>query len=468
MLFVEFRFFWFFLAVFCVYWSLRENRSRKIWLLLCSYTFYAAWDWRFLFLLMGSSALDFFVGMRLARTENPRARRGWLIMSLCANLGTIAIFKYCNFFISSAAVFLGWLGLPASLHTLNIIIPVGVSFYTFHSMSYTIDVYRGKMRAVTSFVDVACFIGFFPQMVAGPIVRAAQFLPQLQSLRKFSDVDIRGALVLFLVGFVKKACIADGVAPTVDKYFDSPANYSASSAWLAVLFYGIQIYCDFSGYTDMAIACARLLGYELTLNFNFPYLARSVAEFWHRWHISLSSWLRDYLYIPLGGNRGNRWFVARNIMITMLLGGLWHGGAWTFVIWGGLHGLALVLHRQWSEWKARPAGLERAVAWLAWPLTFYWICFSWIFFRAVDLTHAGAIAKSFVLWRSPGTHDLGFRMIWIVLLLGIVHWLNARRVFSSWWRKVPPEIFAAGYGCAFAVVLLFIPPHYAPFIYFQF
>jgi len=468
MLFVEFRFFWFFLAVFCVYWSLRENRSRKIWLLICSYVFYAAWDWRFLFLLMASSMLDYFVGLRLARTENPRARRGWLIMSLCANLGTIAIFKYCNFFISSAAVFLGWLGIPASLHTLNIIIPVGVSFYTFHSMSYTIDVYRGKMRAVSSFLDVACFIGFFPQMVAGPIVRAAQFLPQLQSLRRFSDVDVRGALVLFLVGFVKKACIADGVAPTVDKYFDSPGNYSAGSAWLAVLFYGIQIYCDFSGYTDMAIACARVLGYELTLNFNFPYLARSVAEFWHRWHISLSSWLRDYLYIPLGGNRGSRWFVARNIMITMLLGGLWHGGAWTFVIWGGLHGLALVLHRQWSEWKARPAGLEKAVNWLAWPLTFSWICFTWIFFRAVDLNHAGTIAKSFVLWQSPGTHDLGLRMLWIVLLLGIVHWLNGRGVFSSWWRKVPPEIFAAGYGCAFAVVLVFIPPHYAPFIYFQF
>jgi alginate O-acetyltransferase complex protein AlgI len=468
MLFVEFRFFWFFLAVFCVYWSLRENRSRKIWLLICSYVFYAAWDWRFLFLLMGSSALDYFVGMRLARTENPQARRRWLILSLCANLGTIAIFKYCNFFIASAAVFLGWLGLPANLHTLNIIIPVGVSFYTFHSMSYTIDVYRGKMRAVSSFLDVACFIGFFPQMVAGPIVRARAFLPQLQSLRRFSDVDVRGALVLFLVGFVKKACIADGVAPTVDKYFDAPTSYSAASAWLAVLFYGIQIYCDFSGYTDMAIACARLLGYELTLNFNFPYLARSVAEFWHRWHISLSSWLRDYLYIPLGGNRGNRWFVARNIMITMLLGGLWHGGAWTFVIWGGLHGLALVVHRQWAEWKARPATLEKIVDWVAWPLTFYWVCFTWIFFRAVDLNHAGAIAKSFVLWQSSVTHDLGIRMIWIVLLLGIVHWLNARGVFSRWWRRVPPEIFAAGYGCAFAVVLVFIPPHYAPFIYFQF
>ena len=260
MLFIEFRFFWFFLVVFSVYWSLRENRSRKLWLLVCSYIFYAAWNWKFLFLLMGSSALDYLVGMMLTRTKDPRARRAWLILSLCANLGTIAFFKYYNFFVTSAATFLEWLGLPASVHTLNIIIPVGVSFYTFHSMSYTIDVYRGKLRAVSNVLDLACFIGFFPQMVAGPIVRASAFLPQLQSLRKFSNVDVRGALVLFLVGFVKKACIADGVAPTVDKYFETPGVYTASSAWLGVLFYAVQIYCDFSGYTDMAIASARLLG----------------------------------------------------------------------------------------------------------------------------------------------------------------------------------------------------------------
>ena len=338
MLFVEFRFFWFFLAVFAVYWSLRQNDSRKIWLLICSYIFYAAWNWKFVFLLMASSALDYVVGLMMTRSKTRGARRAWLIVSLCGNLGTLAFFKYFNFFISSAAGLLEWLGLPASVHTLNIIIPVGVSFYTFHSMSYTIDVYRGKIRAVSSLLDVACFIGFFPQMVAGPIVRASAFLPQLQSLRKFSDVDVRGALVLFLTGFIKKACIADAVAPFADRYFAAPENFTAASAWVGVLSYAIQIYCDFSGYTDMAIACARLLGYELPINFRFPYFARNISDFWHRWHISLSSWLRDYLYIPLGGNRGPRWFIYRNIMITMLLGGLWHGGAWTFVIWGGLHG----------------------------------------------------------------------------------------------------------------------------------
>src|SRR3984893_7965021 len=288
MLFVEFRFFWFFLVVFSVYWSLRDNRPRKIWLLICSYIFYAAWNWKFLFLLMGSSVLDYFVGMMLTRTKSPAGRRGWLLLSLCANLGTIAFFKYYNFFVSSAADLLAWLGLPASVHTLNIILPVGVSFYTFHSMSYTIDVYRGKMRAVSSLLDVACFIGFFPQMVAGPIVRAFAFLPQLQSLREFSNVDVRGSLVLFLTGFIKKACIADALAPSVDRYFEAPWSFDSTSAWVGLLFYAIQIYCDFSGYTDMAIACARLLGYELAVNFRFPYMARNVADFWHRWHISLS------------------------------------------------------------------------------------------------------------------------------------------------------------------------------------
>ncbi len=468
MLFVELRFFWFFLVVFSVYWSLRENRSRKIWLLFCSYVFYAAWNWKFLFLLMGSSALDYFVGMMLARTKNPRIRRGWLILSLCANLGTIALFKYYNFFVSSSATFLAWLGLPASMHTLNIIIPVGVSFYTFHSMSYTIDVYRGKMRAVSNILDVAFFIGFFPQMVAGPIVRAFAFLPQLQSPRKFSNVDVRGALVLFLSGFIKKACIADAVAPIADRYFAHPAHFTAASAWVGVLFYAIQIYCDFSGYTDMAIASARLLGYELTINFRFPYFAQNISDFWRRWHISLSSWLRDYLYIPLGGNRGPRWFVYRNIMITMLLGGLWHGAAWTFVIWGALHGIALLIHREWTRLTDGFNRVKAAMRWLGWPITIYWVCVAWIFFRSHDLTRAAVALRQFVFFRSDGVEDLGAWMLWVAAGLAIVHWLNLNGWFSQVTRRWPAPVFAAAYGCTAALVLLFVPPSYTPFIYFQF
>jgi alginate O-acetyltransferase complex protein AlgI len=468
MLFVEYRFFWFFLVVFGVYWSLRGNTPRKIWLLISSYFFYAAWNWKFLFLLMGSSALDYLVGMMLMRTKTPRARRAWLIVSLCGNLGTIAFFKYYNFFVTSAATFFDWLGLPASVHTLNIIIPVGVSFYTFHSMSYTIDVYRGKLRAVSNVLDLACFIGFFPQMVAGPIVRAFAFLPQLQVARKFSNVDVRGALVLFLTGFIKKACIADAVAPVVDRYFDAPWNFTATSAWVGVLFYAIQIYCDFSGYTDMAIASARLLGYELAINFRFPYTAHDIADFWHRWHISLSSWLRDYLYIPLGGNRGTRWFMYRNIMITMVLGGLWHGGAWTFVIWGTLHGVALVIHREWAHQTEKIHSIQTTMRWVAWPLTFYWICVAWIFFRSTDLHRAGAALRSFVFLSSGGVQRLGAWNLLIVLVLGVVHWLNSHGTFANWWRRGPDPLFAAAYGCVVAAVLLFIPAKYTPFIYFQF
>ncbi|MBA3649939.1 MAG: MBOAT family protein [Chthoniobacterales bacterium] len=304
--------------------------------------------------------------------------------------------------------------------------------------------------------------------MAGPIVRASTFLPQLTAPRRFASVDVRGALVLFLVGYIKKACIADGVAVYVDQYFAQSGSFTAISAWIGVLFYAIQIYCDFSGYTDMAIDCARLLGYELTLNFNFPYLAQDIADFWHRWHISLSTWLRDYLYIPLGGNRGPRWFVYRNIMVTMLLGGLWHGAAWTFVIWGALHGFALILHRLWCEWIARFSRLSKAKVLIGWPLTIYWVCLAWIFFRAADLPQAGVVLRSFVFWHNYGTMALNPWLLALVPALGLVHWMTARGLFAGWWRRGPDAVFAAGFGCAVAGVLLFVPTHYTPFIYFQF
>jgi len=468
MSFVEFRFIWFFLIVFAVYWAMPDNTARKIWLLICSYAFYAGWNWKFLFLLFGSTALDYTVGMMLARHKDPAVRRAWLIASLCANLGVLGFFKYFNFFIASASEFSAWLGLPVSVSTLNVVLPVGISFYTFQSMSYTIDVYRGRQAPVSNFLDLALFISFFTHLVAGPIMPAVFFLPQLASARKFSDVDVRGALLLFLSGFIKKACIADGVAPIADRYFANPAGFTAASAWVGVLFYTIQVYCDFSGYTDMARACARLLGYELVVNFRFPYFARNISDFWRRWHISLSSWLREYLYIPLGGSRGPRWFVYRNIMITMVLGGLWHGAAWTFVIWGALHGIALLIHREWTRLTDGFNHVKAAMRWLAWPITIYWFCFALLFFRSLDLARAAVTLKQFVFFQSEGTQDLGTWMLLIVASLAFVHWLNYKGWFSEVTRNWPTPVFAVGYGCTAALVLLFVPTHYTPFIYFQF
>lgn len=515
MLFVEFRFFVFFALVFGIYWTLRGNTARKGFLLLCSHLFYACffigepmeflnhlragqWNllpngWWFPGVLIGSTCMDYLVGLGVENARDKAKRRAWLFVSLVINIGVLCYFKYFNFFIISASSFLNWIGLHASFHTLKIILPYGVSFYTFQSMSYTIEVYRRHRPAERNFLDLAFFIAFFPQLVAGPIVRAMTFLPQTKSARVWSDVAVRGALVLFMTGFVKKACVAEAVAPFVDQYFSAPEKFNALSAWIGVLLYAVQIYCDFSGYTDMAIATAKLLGYELTMNFKFPYFAQSVTDFWRRWHISLSTWLRDYLYISLGGNRGSRFFTYRNLFLTMLLGGLWHGAAWSFVIWGALHGGALIAHREWQRWRgtdrrkpqiepspllqndveiANPRGFslgsQNFQTLLATILTFYFVCLCWIFFRAGDLHKSMKICAAFVKWKSWGHSALDPRLLMLFGALAFVHWLNFRRVFSTWWRRAPDVLFAAGYGAAVALILLFIPQKYTPFIYFQF
>ncbi|MEL7520851.1 MAG: MBOAT family O-acyltransferase, partial [Cyanobacteria bacterium J06553_1] len=307
MIFTEFRFFIFFAVVFGVYWALRSNGWRKAWILACSYAFYGAWDWRFLSLIIGSTLVDYVVGLNLVKCDDSskvnssKAKRSWLALSLCVNLGALAFFKYANFFADSAVGFFSWMGLPVNSVTLGIVLPVGISFYTFQTLSYSLDIYAGQLQPKKNLLDLATFVAFFPQLVAGPIVRAADFLPQLEIARSFDQVNVRACLTLFMVGFFKKACVSDNLAPIVDKYFAAPDTFDAISSWIGVLSYTVQIYCDFSGYSDMAIACAGLLGYELCVNFNFPYFASSITDFWRRWHISLSTWLKDYLYIPVGG-----------------------------------------------------------------------------------------------------------------------------------------------------------------------
>ncbi len=472
MIFTELRFPLFFLVVFGIHWALRAERGRKLWLLAASYFFYAAWDWRFLSLILISTLVDYTVGRALDPARGPaptgRARRRWLLASLVVNLGLLGVFKYCDFFLSSAAELLTWFGVERSEGSLSLVLPVGISFYTFQTMSYTLDVYAGRMRARRSLLDMALFVAFFPQLVAGPIVRAATFLPQLDRRRRFAEVPVRAALVLFLVGCVKKACVSDNLAPVVDAYFAAPELYDAASAWLAVLFYAVQIYCDFSGYSDMAIACAALLGYRLCLNFNFPYFATSITTFWRRWHISLSSWLRDYLYIPLGGNRHGRRKARRNLMWTMLLGGLWHGAAWRFIVWGALHGLALAWEREWGRW--RPSKQER---WRGWSVlsslaTFWWVCLAWIFFRAQDFGDAWVATRAYVLFQSPGTESLDPRLFLLFPALVAVHWSEYRRGWTALAERLPPWAFSVGYALAVHAVLLFYRPSAQPFIYFQF
>jgi len=462
LLFVELRFFYFLVAVLAIHWALRNDRARKVFLLAASYAFYAAWDYRFLSLILISTLVDYAAGIGMARA-GPR-RRLWLLVSLIVNLGLLGVFKYYDFFGESAVALGTWLGVPLSYTALNLVLPVGISFYTFQTLSYSIDVYRGRLAPTRDLFDLALFVAFFPQLVAGPIVRATEFLPQLRTARRREDVPLRACLGLFLVGFVKKACVSDNLSPFVDAYFANPAAYDVFASWIATLFYSIQIYCDFSGYSDMAIASAGLLGYRLCPNFHAPYLSPNITEFWRRWHISLSSWLRDYLYIPLGGNRGSRAFTHRNLMITMLLGGLWHGAAANFVIWGALHGLALVVHREWRR-LASPGVLPRPVAT---GFTFLWVCVAWIFFRAPTFDVAMQICRSVLLFDASGSVSIATSSLLVIAGLAAAHLAARTPAAASFARGLPTPVFAAGYAVLFALALAFAPVDAKPFIYFQF
>jgi len=462
MIFTELSFLAFFALVFGVHWVLQGARTRKLWLLAASYFFYAAWDWRFLSLIVGSTALDYLVGQKLEASDDEHARKRWIALSVALNLGLLGVFKYANFFLDSALALARSLGFEASPHVLGIVLPVGISFYTFQTMSYSLDVYRRELRAVRDPLDFALFVTFFPQLVAGPIVRASDFLPQLERQRLWSDVRVRACLTLFLVGYVKKACVGDNVSSLVDPYFKNPAEFDALSAWSAVLFYAVQIYCDFSGYSDMAIATAGLFGYQLRTNFEFPYLATSIRDFWRRWHMSLSSWLRDYLYIPLGGNRGSRLFQQRNLLLTMLLGGLWHGAGWNFVIWGALHGAALVAHREWER-----AGL-RLPALLGLLATFWWTCLAWIFFRAPTFESALVTVRSFVLFDSPGMRSTGWVPLATFTALALLHWTCSKRWLERESERLPAWGYAIALGTLVPLALAFTNAAVRPFIYFQF
>jgi alginate O-acetyltransferase complex protein AlgI len=462
MLFTETSFFPFFGLVLLVHWTLTSNAHRKIWLLVASALFYATWDWRFLGLVLIAIVNVYLVTILLGRLHAQFTRRLTLSAGIVVGLGLLGFFKYYDFFIDS-------LDRATGLHVplLQIILPVGISFFTFHALSYMIDTYRGQIVPTLNFCDVALYVLFFPQLVAGPIVRATDLLPQMREARSFGAVNWKYLLILFLLGYFKKAVISDNLSGYVDHFFGDPGKFGAGDALLGVFFYAVQIYCDFSGYTDMAIATAAMLGYELKANFNHPYLAGNLIDFWRRWHISLSSWLRDYLYIPLGGNRHGTIAQVRNVLLTMLLGGLWHGAAWTFVVWGGLHGLGLIACRAWFRLTGRSEGDAGRHSVLGNLMTFAWVCFAWIFFRAPTFEAAQTIIGRFAVPQAP-TLIAWQTAIGLSAVLISAHVMFYRLNLRALSASMNGTVFAACYGAVIALILPFVNIKVEPFIYFQF
>jgi D-alanyl-lipoteichoic acid acyltransferase DltB (MBOAT superfamily) len=350
MQFQSFVFLQFFIFFYVSYLLLTKNlKAQNTLLLAASYIFYGYWDWRFLLLLIFSTVIDFLLSQGIDRSHNENQRKFLLSISLIANLAVLGFFKYFNFFSSSFVDLLNSLGIEANEITLKVILPVGISFYTFQTLSYTIDVYRRDLNPAKNILDFAVYIAFFPQLVAGPIERATSFLPQISSLRKIDLAQINAGIFLILWGYFKKLVIADNVANIANPVFDNYTQYQGLDVVLGILAFTVQIYCDFSAYSDIARGLAKLMGFELMINFKLPFFAINPSDFWSRWHISLSSWLRDYLYIPLGGNRRGEFNTYRNLFLTMLLGGLWHGAAWNFVLWGAYQGLILVIYRSFDK-----------------------------------------------------------------------------------------------------------------------
>ena len=390
MLFNSISFAIFLTIVFIIYWSLKNKHLiyQNLILLISSYIFYGWWDWRFLSLIALSTVVDYLVGIQIDKAKSKKTKRNFLLISLIVNLGLLAVFKYFNFFITSFEEMLNSFGLPFDTWTLNIILPVGISFYTFQTLSYSIDLYKGKIKHTDDFISFAAFVAFFPQLVAGPIERASHLLPQFIKKRKFNYQIAISGISLISYGFFKKLVIADRLAIYVNNIFSDIENANTISLLLGIIFFSFQIYADFSGYSLIARGSAKLLGFDLILNFNKPYLASSITSFWKRWHISLSTWFRDYLYIPLGGNRVSQLRNYYNLIIVFLLSGLWHGANWTFVIWGALHAFYLIIYLQYKK-TFNPKLTENLFRKFINILTVYsCVTFAWIFFRANDLNHA--------------------------------------------------------------------------------
>lgn len=470
MLFNSLQFAVFLPVVLGVYWVLGFKWQNRL-LLVASYVFYGAWDYRFCGLMALSTVVDYFLGRGIGAARDDATRKRMLLVSVLVNLGILSIFKYYGFFVDSAIHFLGVFGLHPNPPLLQILLPVGISFYTFTSISYTFDIYRRRVEPVTSIWTYGLYVSYFPHLVAGPIMRADILLPQLSRPRKRPNSEkIRSGLFLILLGLFKKVAIADPISGVANKAFSGYAHAGSLELLLGMVAFAIQIYGDFCGYTDIARGVSRLFGIELVRNFEQPYLSRNITEFWRCWHISLSTWLHDYLYVPLGGNRNGKWRTYRNLLLTMLLGGLWHGASWTFVVWGGLHGLMLSAHRALGGYA--PRGRVEKVRWRAVPsilFTFTCVCLAWVFFRAQDFAQAAGYLTGLFSFR-PGPvafNDVVLVLVSAVLILAVD--LSQRQSglhapVINW----TPALRGAAYAVLVLVLATWIGSEAKPFIYFQF
>ncbi len=462
-------FFLFFFTLILLFYPfiVKRVQVRTWYLLIASLYFYYKTSGSFVLLLILTAYINYLIGAKIYKTQSSGGRRGLLFASFVWNLGTLGYYKYTNFIIDTINQLSG-----SSVANLDIFLPVGISFFTFQTWSYTLDIFYRKLEPIDSFKDFAFFVSFFPQLVAGPIVRASYFIPQISKKLELDKDTIAKALVLIFAGLFKKGVIADYLSVNfVDRVFTSPALFSGLENLLGVYAYSLQIYCDFSGYSDIAIGIAAFLGFDLPINFNSPYKAHSITDFWRRWHISLSTWLKDYLYIPLGGNRKGKWRTHLNLMLTMLLGGLWHGASWNFVFWGGLHGIALVFDKFWQKLKFTQSRIMRF-----WGVifTFHFVSFTWIFFRSPDFSTALTI-----LQRIFGAFHASLFPAWLVeyrvpaffIILGfIAHYLPESwdDAFAHLLRKLPWAFQSLALALVIWILFQTKSSDIQPFIYFQF
>jgi alginate O-acetyltransferase complex protein AlgI len=489
----------FFLSVFAAYWLLPWRRLRlsldrpallsgrlrlvlrgdemRVWLLLgASFYFYASWSPKLAWLICASTFLDYWLALGIDTSSSERVRKGLLTISVVANLSLLGMFKYANFFLDSLQQSLQSVGVRAAIPVLSLLLPVGISFYTFEAINYMVEVYRRNVRAERNLAHFMLFILFFPHLVAGPIVRARDFLPQVRRSKRWSWARFQVGLEYVVLGLLKKWVVADRMAAFVDPVFADPAVYhfSTGATWVGLIAYALQLYGDFSGYSDMAQGLAHMLGYRLAVNFNMPFVALNINDHWRRWHISLSSWLRDYLFIPLGGSRGSKWKTARNLMITMTLGGLWHGAAWHYVLWGGLQGVLLVGHRHFRsfcEGRPRLDWVLRSLPGTAlrMAVTFFVVCLGYVLFRATTMEGAGLLLQR-LLWPHAGLPTpLPMQSFWFTLTGVVLFHVGAHAVRWKWVnQRVPTFALGMGYAAAVMLCLVLAPEGERHFIYFLF